>query len=50
MDNLARLPGKYKRLRGAAKYPVRLSPKLRRLIEELSVKLRETEGAVIASS
>ncbi|MEM4701599.1 MAG: nicotinate phosphoribosyltransferase, partial [Candidatus Bathyarchaeia archaeon] len=26
LDNLARLPDKYKRLRGAAKYPVRLSP------------------------
>jgi nicotinate phosphoribosyltransferase len=46
LDNLERLPEKYKRLRGAAKYPVRLSPKLRRLIRELSEKLRETEGAV----
>ncbi|MEM1566100.1 MAG: nicotinate phosphoribosyltransferase [Candidatus Bathyarchaeia archaeon] len=49
LDNLARLPDKYKRLRGAAKYPVRLSPKLRRLIKELSMKLRETEGAVAGS-
>jgi nicotinate phosphoribosyltransferase len=46
LDNLARLPEKYKLLRGAAKYPVRLSPKLRRLIRELNEKLRETEGAV----
>ena len=50
LDNLARLPDKYKRLRGAAKYPVRLSPKLRRLIKELSIKLRETEDAVASSS
>jgi nicotinate phosphoribosyltransferase len=46
LDNLIRLPDKYKRLKKAAKYPVRLSPKLRRLIKELSVKLLETEGAV----
>jgi nicotinate phosphoribosyltransferase len=46
LDNLEKLPEKYKRLRGAAKYPVRLSPKLSRLIRELSEKLRETEGAV----
>jgi nicotinate phosphoribosyltransferase len=46
LDNLERLPEKYKRLRGAAKYPVRLSPKLSRLIRELREKLRETEGAV----
>jgi nicotinate phosphoribosyltransferase len=46
LDNLTRLPDKYKRLKKAAKYPVRLSPKLRRLIKELSVKLLETEGAV----
>ncbi|MEM3703142.1 MAG: nicotinate phosphoribosyltransferase [Candidatus Bathyarchaeia archaeon] len=46
LDNLARLPEKYKHLRGAAKYPIRLSPKLRRLIKELSEKLRETEEAV----
>jgi len=50
LDNLARLPEKYKRLRGAAKYPVRLSPKLRKLIRELSEKLRETEAAVAGSS
>jgi nicotinate phosphoribosyltransferase len=50
LDNLARLPEKYKRLRGAAKYPVRLSPKLRKLIRELSEKLRETEVAVAGSS
>jgi len=50
LDNLARLPEKYKRLRGAAKYPVRLSPKLRKLIKELSEKLRETEVAVAGSS
>jgi len=49
LDNLARLPEKYKRLRGAAKYPVRLSPKLRKLIRELSEKLRETEVAVAGS-
>jgi nicotinate phosphoribosyltransferase len=50
LDNLARLPEKYKRLRGAAKYPVRLSPKLRKLIRELSEKLRETQVAVAGSS
>ncbi|MBS7646877.1 MAG: nicotinate phosphoribosyltransferase [Candidatus Bathyarchaeia archaeon] len=46
LDNLARLPDKYKRLRGAAKYPVKLSPKLRSLIKELSEKLRKTEEAI----
>ncbi|MGB9684411.1 MAG: nicotinate phosphoribosyltransferase [Candidatus Bathyarchaeales archaeon] len=45
LENLAALPEKYKRLWGAARYPVELSPKLKRLIRELREKLRKIEGA-----
>lgn len=40
LDNLSRLPEKYKRLKNPAKYPVKLSPNLRKLINELEQKLR----------
>jgi nicotinate phosphoribosyltransferase len=50
LENLAKLPEKYKRLKRAAKYPVRLSPRLRKLIRELSMKLLETEGSFAVSS
>ncbi|MEM3577351.1 MAG: nicotinate phosphoribosyltransferase [Candidatus Bathyarchaeia archaeon] len=48
LENLSRLPEKYKKLKGAPQYPVELSPKLKRLIEELTVKLKraEVEGAI----
>ncbi|MEM1538984.1 MAG: nicotinate phosphoribosyltransferase [Candidatus Bathyarchaeia archaeon] len=41
LENLSRLPDKYKRLRRTAKYPVELSPKLQELIKELKKKLAE---------
>lgn len=44
LENLSRLPEKYKRLRNAAKYPVELSPKLKKLIMELRRKLKKIEG------
>jgi nicotinate phosphoribosyltransferase len=44
LENLSRLPEKYKRLRNAAKYPVELSPKLKKLIRELRWKLKKIEG------
>jgi len=44
LENLSRLPEKYKRLRNAAKYPVELSPKLKKLIRELRRKLKKIEG------
>ncbi|MCS7115022.1 MAG: nicotinate phosphoribosyltransferase [Nitrososphaerota archaeon] len=41
LENLSRLPDKYKRLRRAARYPVELSPKLKELIKDLKEKLTE---------
>ncbi|MEM2105775.1 MAG: nicotinate phosphoribosyltransferase [Candidatus Bathyarchaeia archaeon] len=43
LQNLSRLPEKYKKLKGAPQYPVELSPKLKKLIEELTVKLQKVE-------
>ncbi|MEM3941635.1 MAG: nicotinate phosphoribosyltransferase, partial [Candidatus Bathyarchaeia archaeon] len=40
LDNLSRLHEKYKRLKNPAKYPVKLSPNLSKLINELEQKLR----------
>ncbi|MEM3703439.1 MAG: nicotinate phosphoribosyltransferase, partial [Candidatus Bathyarchaeia archaeon] len=39
LENLSKLPDKYKRLRKTAEYPVELSPKLKELIKELKKKL-----------
>lgn len=44
-ENLSKLPEKYKKLRGKARYPVELSPKLKRLIRNLKRKLKEAEKA-----
>ncbi len=44
-ENLSRLPEKYKRLKGASRYPVLLSPKLKRLLKELTSELKKTEGS-----
>ncbi|MGB9960544.1 MAG: nicotinate phosphoribosyltransferase [Candidatus Bathyarchaeales archaeon] len=41
LENLSRLPEKYKQLKNAAKYPVELSPKLKKLIRELRRKLKK---------
>lgn len=40
LDNLSRLHEKYKRLKNPARYPVKLSPNLRKLMSELERKLR----------
>ncbi|MGB9740535.1 MAG: nicotinate phosphoribosyltransferase [Candidatus Bathyarchaeia archaeon] len=42
-ENLSGLPEKYKKLKGAPTYPVELSPKLRKLIKELTLKLQKVE-------
>ncbi|MEM2567711.1 MAG: nicotinate phosphoribosyltransferase, partial [Candidatus Bathyarchaeia archaeon] len=46
LNNLSKLPEKYKKLRGVAKYPVELSPKLKRLIRDLREKLKKVEDTV----
>jgi nicotinate phosphoribosyltransferase len=43
VENLSKLPVRYRRLRGAPRYPVAVSPQLKRLIRGLSEKLREAE-------
>jgi len=43
LENLSELPEKYKKLKGAPTYPVELSPKLKKLIEDLTLKLRKVE-------
>jgi nicotinate phosphoribosyltransferase len=42
LENISKLHEKYKKLKGAARYPVKLSPKLRKLMKELTEKLRES--------
>jgi nicotinate phosphoribosyltransferase len=42
-ENLSKLPLKYKKLKGASVYPVEFSPRLRRLIKELTEKLKRVE-------
>ena len=44
LNNLSMLPEKYKRLKGAAKYPVELSPQLKKLMKDLREKLKRVEG------
>jgi nicotinate phosphoribosyltransferase len=44
LNNLSMLPEKYKRLKGAAKYPVELSPELKKLMRDLREKLKRVEG------
>jgi hypothetical protein len=44
-ENLSKLPEKYKRLRGAARYPVALSPRLKRIRRDLISELRKAEGS-----
>jgi nicotinate phosphoribosyltransferase len=44
LENLAKLPLKYKKLKGAPRYPVRLSPELRRLVKDLTEKVKKIEG------
>jgi nicotinate phosphoribosyltransferase len=42
LENVSRLPEKYKKLRGAPRYPVELSPRLKILMKELTEKLKES--------
>jgi nicotinate phosphoribosyltransferase len=41
--NLSKLPDRFKRLRNASKYPVRLSPKLRQIKKDLSAQIMKVE-------
>jgi len=43
LENLSRLPERYKRLKKPAEYPVTLSPKLEKLVRQLSRELKKTE-------
>jgi len=43
LESLSRIPEKYKRLKGAPRYPVELSPGLRRLMKELRGRLEKVE-------
>jgi nicotinate phosphoribosyltransferase len=45
LRNLAELPDKYKKLRNASLYPVRLSPKLREIKKKLSNQLKNSESS-----
>jgi len=42
-ENIAKLPNKYKKLKNAPCYPVQLSPMVRKLMKELTEKLKKTE-------
>jgi nicotinate phosphoribosyltransferase len=43
LENLSKIPPKYKRLKGAPRYPVHLSPGLKRLTKDLKEKVKKTE-------
>jgi len=43
LDNVSRLPEKYKKLRNASRYRIRLSRKLKTLVEELTERIKRTE-------
>lgn len=43
LENLSMLPEEFKKLRDAPEYPVELSPKLKKLMDELSAKLKKIE-------
>jgi nicotinate phosphoribosyltransferase len=43
LNNLSRLPNRYKRLRNAPKYPVALSPELKRIKTRLTEELKKIE-------
>ncbi len=45
LENLARLLGKYKQLRKAPRYPVILSPDLKKILKELTSELKKIEGS-----
>jgi len=43
MENVSKLPWKYKKLKRAPRYPVMLSPKLKRLMRELMKRIKKEE-------
>jgi nicotinate phosphoribosyltransferase len=43
LEDVSKLPEKYKKLKGASGYPVKLSPRLKRLVEELTERLKRAE-------
>jgi nicotinate phosphoribosyltransferase len=44
-ENLSQLPQKYKKLKGASRYPVALSPELKKLATVVKGRLKKTELA-----
>jgi len=46
LENLSKLPEKYKKLRNAPRYAVVLSPRLKKMLKELTNELRKVEGSV----
>jgi nicotinate phosphoribosyltransferase len=44
-ENLSKLPAKYKQLKGAARYPIALSPRLKRIRKDLTCELKKIEGS-----
>jgi nicotinate phosphoribosyltransferase len=42
-DNVSRLPEKYRKLKNAPRYPIKLSRQLKTLMEELTEKIKRTE-------
>jgi len=45
MENLSKLPERYKRLKRAARYPIALSPRLKRIRKNLTSELKKIEGS-----
>jgi len=45
LEQLSKLPEKYKRFKNAPRYPVVLSPRLKKMLKELSSKLKRIEAA-----
>ena len=45
-ENLSRLPEKHKRLKKASRYPIVLSPHLKRILKDLTQELKKIEGSV----
>jgi len=45
LENLSKLPEKHRRLIGAARYPVVLSPRLKKILKDLTRELKKIEGS-----
>jgi len=48
LENLSKLPEKYKRLKTAPRYPVELSPRLKKMINKLTKELKKVEVESLA--